>query len=342
MRGRSYGSINKPARPNTSFTILTPTSKSPISDDVCGKSWDQDVMVRVPYKGLNQNYTTLPAINVDRGGIVADLEKALPFVMAPQWNAQIAKAIADAKYILTENNKIHIGDATNTNAINAIIDRADKYRKTAVGLIDYWKHWHTSSKEIGLWPLDRLWPVNCGNKINGEKISYDSGLKVHNITCPTGVDAAIRAMDRKRVRDLMVAALYNARCAQEGAAAVGVYYKNKKLFYGRQAVSGPNTLLYNPQKRTTSPTIEASISASRFNQGGPSLGEDAPSFEEGLSLDEGAPNLGEELTPEETVPTETVPAETAPVTAPPKKKDNTLMIVGAAAVAGLLMMKGKS
>jgi hypothetical protein len=260
----------------------------------------------------------------------ADLNKSLQFLMAPEWNAKIVKAIADAKFILSENIRQGIIDAANTSAIEAIIARAEKYRKTAAEIAEYWKYYHTSSKAIGLWPLELEKPkYNC--QTNGGKIQYVSNLGTMEIVCPSPIDEFIHNKDREMFRDLMLAALYNARCAQEGAAAVGVYYQNKKVADARP--SGKKDLLYSPNKVSRPPTSSLGAKGLLYN---PQKAKPAP------DLEEGAPNLGEELVEEEAATVDGESGTTTVESSTPKKKDNTIMIVGAAAVVGLLMMKGRS
>ena len=137
--------------------------------------------------------------------------------------------------------------------------------------------------------------------------------------CPTQKATNEHEYDRQMVFKLLNAAVLHARCAQEGAAFVGTYNRNKKSSSGKAA----DMIGYMPGAANQ----EAEKKMQSWSGGAVSSRPKRGEREGSMKIpDLGSGSSGGEIAEGE-------------VSAPKKrKKDNTLLIAGAAAL-GLLALK---
>jgi len=295
-------------RPEFSPPIL-PSNKSPSSlhpGKDCGASWNMDFEIRVPYKSVDKYSDILPAIYSGDFGFGSDnAEDSFPPASSPEVKAALKKAIKGAKEILADYSGAGYIDAANKDVINTLIFRAEKYAREAKELWDWWdEHFQPDSeKPVYGWSLvdDRMtpcldWaPAKAGIMSGGTEIEF---------TCPNLAHRDLHEGDRDVYATLIRAAMANIRCAQEAAAAVGIYNRNMEAYEG--AVGGGMKLSTSTKK----PSPGTRLSVSTVEPG------DEP---------------GEEDEPVE---------EAATPTTAKKKKGNGALLLGAAAL-GLLMMGKK-
>ena len=309
------------ARPKIDFEIKIPTAKSPAagrSDRPCGADWDIPVEIRAPYKNVDKFVNMLPMVYSLYEALSDDLETSLPIMVTSDFRSAVIDAIDGAAEMLDEYNDAGFMDGKNRSAIQKMIDRARSYVDHASKLKNYWKSEYSShpGKAPPGWPLEQELAGNgCEYKAAPEKggiftFTQDGPGEV-NFTCPTTTDKDNHEADRTTFFKLMEAAVRNARCAQEAAAAVGTYYRNKDSY---DSQPGGGAVKYAPKKAELPKMGVAKMPAI------PPPGAGEP--------EEEPPVIEEE--PEEEPP--------PPPPAKKKKKDNTLLIAGAAAL-GLLMLK---
>lgn len=292
-------------RPILDFDIKSPTTKSPSAseDGICGTSWGSAVEIRAPYRGVDQYVSVLPIMQemIPFPTKSSDLEAAVPNLGNKKFWDNILEGIDGASEILDQYDSAGYMDDKNRSAISRMIARSVKYYDHALALIKHWGN-QTQFSPAG-WPLAIMVPDYCDD------------LGVGKGGCPTANDIADHESDQLLVFRLLLASIRNARCAQEAAASVGTYFRNKEA-YKSQMGSGLG-LKYSP-KRAAPKLVAAQLGgASPEPDPGP---PPVPGLDEGPEDEGDGVDVGETTAPKK------------------KKKDNTILIAGAAAL-GLLLLK---
>lgn len=310
------------ARPKIDFEIKTPTAKSPgkgRENSLCGRDWHINTEIRAPYKNVDKFVNVLPIIFADYAANDSNLNTSLPVLLGTDFRDKLKDAINGAQELLENYDDSGYIDEKNRTAIQGLINRADMYRGKANSLRVYWKDQYVSDPGTGPvgWLLEQELAGNgCDYKASPEKGGIftftEDGPGEVKFTCPTDLAKDHHESDRQAYYDLMIAALINCRCAQEAAAAVGTYHRNKE-HYESQPGAGMG-VQFAPKKAAPKMGIAQMM---------PIDPEEEPDVE---------PPEIPEVEPEEE------PEEEPPPPAKKKKKDNTLLIAGAAAL-GLLMLK---
>jgi len=295
----------------------TQAIKSPVSK--CGDNWFSAVKIRSPYKKTDIAYRTLPSLgdpsqieNFEEGFIEeirGDHERITAFV---QENARA----------LTPRQQANI---------RRMLGRAARYLIDARAIAMAWSTGFatTSAGTIPAWPL--------GGRPNGAV----------NDLMEEGYHR-----DQEKYKQLLRASLRNLRCAEEVAKRSTIRARNKMRSRGRafaniaEAEYGPiaseaKTASINPAGGKTASINPMDATDSGFDATAtPSMpppidGEDDELEDGDIVLDETAPDPAEDDAIQEEAPIEepTKPAKG-------KKKDNTLLIAGAAAL-GFMALKGR-
>lgn len=297
-----------------------PTFKAPIfpSQDSpsesgsgkCGSSYHIEYEVRSPYKSSDKYSNVLPIAYSGTEIGQNELEYSLPAVSDAKFLSALAAAIQGASEIFW--NYYHDGfiDDTNKEVILQLISRAKQYQSQARTIRDWWETEYRpdSSEDVYGWPLTADNVRGCNgfapNK-GGVLLAGSGGATSVEFTCPTNADRDLHAKDGKTYQQFLYAAMLNARCAQEAAATVGTYNRNKEFLEG---LSGGMGLAKAPPKKAPGGKITTEV---------PPTGEQPEDSE---------PEIDPESEPE--------------ASKPKKKKDNTLLLAGAAGL-GLLILKGR-
>lgn len=334
---------------------------SPVVDDKnCGQDWSE-IEIRQPYKSIDMYVEVLPQLNtygIDGLGNAMGAERAK---ITHEW---VEKGIVDevidrAEALLEEYNM----DSQNQNAIQGYIDNAIKYLERATEIWKWWDgefvpygtpwqpkgpqghpHYFVSVMESPHWPLSRHGARGCGSDpgslstVPTSKLDYVHPRPLENapdiwpdfltIRCPNNTEQVGHEHDANLYAELILSAIAHARCAAEAAAAVGIFYKNKARVSGK--ILAPKVSKF--------PSSGSKIYAP--GPGGGLGGKGAGSY----AVQPGEPHPPIIEPPEGGVgggipgPEEPhVPSDTSKPTK--KKKDNTLLIAGAAAVGLFLFGK---
>ncbi len=316
------------ARPTINFEVKKPSMKSPgagMENIHCGADWNIQTEIRSPYKGVDRFVNTLPVIFGDMAAltfmsegyenVAPNLNTSIPILVGNSFREKLAEAIQGARELLDNYDDEGYIDSKNRSAIKAMIDKASKYLAKANEFRLYWKDDYNSDPGKG--PLG--WPLEIEKALHGCEFKQapdkgefytmtKDGAKTVSFACPTEQEKSQHEDDRFRYFRLMEAALFNCRCAQEAAAAVGTYFRNKEYFDSRAGAG--TTVKYVP------PTKEARIKFERATV--------IPEVELEGEL---PPMIPED--PEE---------EVAPAPAKKKKKGNTILLAAAAGL-GLMMIR---
>jgi hypothetical protein len=308
----------------------------------CGQNWGE-IEVRQPYKGIDVYVEILPRLpGAIREDLVADLGHYERARIAREWveDGMVDGAIEHAEDMLDRYNM----DASNREAIQAYIKKALVYFENAQALWNYWSrrfvpgktpadpmkapnmvhvagspHWMLTSRaypgctEEMSWPDLGLIPVT---QLDG---NYGGGRDFLDVACPHKHEILAHHSDANVYYDLVVAAIMNARCASEAAAAVGLFYKNRSRISGK---------IKTPTKSKTNLGSAINIYAPGGVKQGPGAyaplqpGEPQPPI-----IGAPAPEPGPE---EPQIPEGDTKAARA------KKKDNTILIAAAAGAALLI------
>ena len=295
------------ARPQFSEPIY-PSQQSPSSTATasCGRSWDKPFEIRAPYKSTDKYSNMLPLVFVDREVASHHTEESLPIVMGTEFRGALNNAIIGAWEILENYDSDGYIDAANKEAISKLIKRAGKYVERANEIKKWWEDEYrpATTKPVYGWPLedDRMPGCLGFSPSTGKRWMVNQEIE---FPCPTDQDRENHDQDRSAYHNHLIAAMVNVRCAQEAAAAVGTYNRNKEF-----AGNIP---------------------------GGMKLGQAKPKVK--LTLASKAPTTGD--IPEDEPPEDELIVEDEPESKPAKKKkSNALLLVGAAGL-GLLMMGRK-
>ena len=300
---------------------VLPTRSSPsstASSKTCGDSWSREYEARSPYKSVDKYVDILPPIFLDPdlefgSGSVED---SFPIASSYELRKAVEEAIKGAKEILDDYKDNGYIDPANNTAIKKIIAQAETYRAQAYEMWNWWKDDFQPDveKPVYGWPLadDRMTPcLDWAPATAGVTIDLPGqGPTIVEFRCPTITHRDDHKDGRDVFATMMRATVITIRCAQEAAATVGIYNRNKKLY-------------------------EASVS------GGMQLGKAKPRLKPGTRLSMGVPSdgtvPGEEYEEEVEEPDVLLEGET---TITKKKKGGGLLLLGAAGL-GLLMLGKK-
>ncbi len=293
----------------------TETIRSPISK--CGDNWWKDVRVRASYKKTDVAYRTLPSLgdpqqveHLDLGfpeEIVGDQDRVIVFV------AEHLDKLSDRQ---RKNIEVMLG------RVSAYLADAETIRRL----------WATGLTTSTLGPIPP-WPLNGQPQgpVNG---NIEEGHK----------------KDSERWKRLILGALRNLRCAEEVVKKATIRARNKdrhtegRVFgQGGVAPQDGGNGGQEPRKGRFSPFVpptplETHIDEGDLEEGEIDLEGEAPVAEE-PPVDEEAP-VDEEPFEEEDFVDEGEVIVRPSTPAKKKKKDNTLLIAGAAAFGVLALSKG--
>lgn len=259
---------------------------SPISSKRCGSNWGA-MDIEVPYKSVNQFKESLPKLPFKRFGNNNGAEAYKQAGVANEWlkSGKLGDVVDQATEML-DKYKI---SGSNKTAIKGYIQRAKDYAARANTLWNWWlilyvpggaptdpndaflmQSLHQVDKLIDViaigaphWPLNEQYygprgedgkGICKGNTFPSTKTwqtDTASGLDYRTLACPHLHEVQGHRDDAILYRDLIVAAINNARCAAEAAAAVGVYEKNKAKS------KSTLTIQYDPKPAKKPPVIGA-------------------------------------------------------------------------------------
>ena len=226
---------------------VLPTRSSPsstASSKTCGDSWSREYEARSPYKSVDKYVDILPPIFLDPdlefgSGSVED---SFPIASSYELRKAVEEAIKGAKEILDDYKDNGYIDPANNTAIKKIIAQAETYRAQAYEMWNWWKDDFQPDveKPVYGWPLadDRMTPcLDWAPATAGVTIDLPGqGPTIVEFRCPTITHRDDHKDGRDVFATMMRATVITIRCAQEAAATVGIYNRNKKLY--EASVSG--------------------------------------------------------------------------------------------------------
>lgn len=238
-----------------------PSAKTPLPGEAqdqwaCGDSYHLDFVVTHPYQGVSDYQASLsavaPLIDVEVpyaepviGSIDAAIQDAQQTLdgQNPEIPIQIIKGAEDGGVQYAGGVIPTQVDNDNYDAITNLLQYAKNYLEVARQLWDYWaKEWKpdASPDKVGeidvqqslpSWPLDKG-PIDALPFCEGKAAGAIAELPLHgetiSVTCPNENTLALHTADVQVYMDLMKSALLYARCAQEAAYVVGLFYLNKR------------------------------------------------------------------------------------------------------------------
>lgn len=253
------------ARPNIPTQIDLPSIDTPMpgfSGQACGERYDLTYEITQPYKGVSSYSYMLKEITgtwIPRDlddlseADLADLTKLfqLAYDAVAKAESMIDGGDPDlpVRLVMSSTGNVqgvtNVVDAKNRQAIEHLIDKASVLLGHATSLWMYWENeWSPKlldipnltgiPLEVGLsqvrgWPLDQRYydgQMMCSSPIvKGAEV--DGKVELFQFDCPTKAELDLHRADVRLYQELVVAALTWARCAQEAAAVVGVYHRNR-------------------------------------------------------------------------------------------------------------------
>lgn len=344
------------AKPEYTSPPKISVKSSPGRDWVCGRNWGE-FEIRQPYKNIDVHSETVPALEgINRAALTTPDPVTSHAGVVHGWveSGELDEAIGHAESMLDKYSM----DAKNRAAIQEYVDRAVLYMERADRLWEFWAdhfapsgtpwqshgekgktHYFVSVGEHPHWPLSYTAQPGCGGKVDTGNIPVKDLPYVHSrpskgapdtwpdfmaIRCPGERALKAHEEDAKIYIDLVVAAFENARCASEAAAAVGVFYKNRSRIAGQilkpdipKTKYGAGVNIYAPSGETHGPGNYAPLQPDEPQP--PQIRQPDPAPED--------PTPGEipEIVPK--------PAATK------KKKGNTGILLGAAAVGVFILSR---
>ena len=305
------------------FEIITPSVLSPAdgrSNITCGNGWEFATEIRKSYRGVDRFSELLPPIHEQWDAVAENLNISIPILVTQRFQQNLTDAISSASEMLSSYKAEGNIDDANFKAIKMMIDRANHYLNSAISLQNWWKdysndHYVQNNKihPIGRWPLEQeSVGSGCDNKFYPQKVDFYAGPQIGTVKmhCPKPFYKNWHDRDRSVFRKLMSAAIHNCRCAQEAAATVAVYNKNKKYYYSSGAGAGLS-IKYAPKKSATTT---------------------APDLGSGIAREEDDP-------PDFTGEMDHTSISRDATVSKKKKKDSSALIIGAAAIGLIILRK---
>lgn len=285
--------------------VKTEIHKIHIPISKCGDNWWKDVRVRAPFKGTDRAYRTLPSL-----GEPSQVEH-----VDPEFLEEI---LGDHERVtkFVEKHFNTLSDRQRKN-VSLMLDRCKHYIAAATLI---WKSWASgfTTSNVGQVPP---WPLNGQPKgaING---NIEEGHK----------------RDVERWKKLVRAALRNLRCAEEVAKKATIRARNRRRHkegrryggVGEAIAAQDHGMSYAPAP-TEPPPPEDELDEGEIDL------ESLPTIGIDLSEDED-PTIAEEPLFEEEAEAIEI-EETLPPAPAKKKKDNTLLVAGAAALGVLVLAR---
>lgn len=216
-----------------------PDFKSPIPGQgrTCGLSYHEWIEVRAPYGDTDQHVNSLPPIYGDMligSQDSNDFEAVLDLALQPQVRESISEGIDGAREIARNYRRDGFLDNNNSAEANRMLNRAEDYLKKANRLQDFWEDAWVANGLANGWPLETAVHPVCRGKVDPETVKTltmgPKGATTVEVKCMKREVVDNHAADRKLMVELVQAALFNTRCAQEVIAAVGTYNRNKKFY----------------------------------------------------------------------------------------------------------------
>jgi len=279
----------------------TQTIKTPVSK--CGDNWFKAVRVRAPYKGTDMAFRTLPSLG-DPGQVEGFDPMFIEEIQGDHGRiADFAHGHADT---LTSKQRANV---------QTMLDRAARYLIDAAGIAAAWASGFATTRagSIPAWPLNGH-PKGAVNNLTEEG----------------------HRRDQDKYKKLVRSALKNLRCAEEVSKKATIRNRNKMRSRGRRfgEVQQGSFNPVEPMPGNSIPGLDIPEPVSaEFNPIEPVSTELDPQADSDAELEEGDIVLDEE-------PADEIEEDQAPATAAKKKKDNTLLFAGAAAL-GFLALKGR-
>jgi len=279
-----------------------PRYSSPIPgvDGLCGSSYYDEVEVRVPYGGIDKYANRLPAYALEiflarKPDNMEDPEfkQQLDYTLQLEVLNKIEDLIDDAADLRSAYAGDGLIDQKNNAAIGKLLNEARDHLKKAKKLKSHWsKAWISSDLPKG-WPLENQWYNDkCENRFAPDTFEIftmtPQGAQTSEQVCPEESIYRDHQADRLLYVDLVRSALLKARCAQEAAAAVGTYHRNKREYEKGMKSSAATRL--QMQGGSSSEPLEPSIDASGLIGRVPGGAEPPPAGEDGT--DDGFPFPG--------------------------------------------------
>lgn len=285
------------------------TIHSPVS--ACGDNWWKDVRIRSPYKGTDLAFRTLPSL-----GEPSQVEQIDPEFLREM------RGDLDRIGLFVSTHLEQLSDRQRRN-IQTMLDRAAVYIDDAETIWNMWAAGFTTTTGGQVPP----WALNDRPK-GGINANIEEGHK----------------RDVDKWKKLVRSALRNLRCAEEVAKKATIRARNKERHQqGRRFGSnglglGGTNGVKKAQLTPVSIIPEASLQEGEIDL------EEEPIPDEGPVLDEEPideePVDEEPIEEEPVIPEESEPeSDTSPARPAKKKKDNTLLLAGAAAFGVLALSK---
>jgi hypothetical protein len=290
--------------------IHTPVSK-------CGDNWFKPVKIRSPYRGTDVAYRTLPSLG-DPGQVEHFDTLFLEEIHGD--HIRISTFIQAHASVLT---------ARQQENVQTMLDRAARYLRDAATIARAWATGFAtvSAGTVPAWPL--------GGQPRGP---------VNNLM------EEGHARDQDKYKKLVRSALRNLRCAEEVSKKATIRERNKQRRPGRRfSKTGlgamPGGPIPPPMPDPLDPEGTQMAEFDPIGDGTATIDAQSAEFQPiDTSLDDGEledgdivlDEEGEEEEGEEEIQEEPKPAPTKKA----KKKDNTLLIAGAAAL-GIMALKGR-
>lgn len=251
-----------------------PQFDSPVPgvESVCGAKYYDEIIVRAPYMNTNRHARKLTAYPVEitfgnkpPSMDSPEFDKQLKYALEKSTLNLIDEVINDAYDMLTEYVTGGFIDSKNITAIDNLISEARSQITKAKKIDNHWRNYWISPQVTKGWPLENQWlNDNCENRFAPD--TYEAftmtpqGAKMTEQTCPAESVYWDHQKDRLLYVDLVRGALLRARCAQEAAAAVGTYHRNKKEYEKEMKVSAATRL--QMRGGSSSGTLEPPLDAS--------------------------------------------------------------------------------
>ncbi len=286
-------------------TIETPVSK-------CGDNWFSTIKIRAPYKGTDMAFRTLHSL-----GDPDQVESFDPMFIE-EMNGDHFRITA-----FTRGHARSLTSKQQTN-VQTMLDRAARYLRDAAGIATAWRTGFATTRAGTVPP----WPLNGQPKAPVNNLMEEGHRR-----------------DQDKHKKLVRSALKNLRCAEEVAKKATIRARNKDKHQGRRfgnvglgplSPNDPMPGLLDPDALMPELDIQES-SIARLDLPGNVTTNFNPIDEreepEGSDLEDGEIILDEE-------PLDEIEEDQAPAPVAKKKKDNTLLFAGAAAL-GILALKGR-
>lgn len=266
----------------------------------CGDNWFKSVKIRAPYKGTDMAFRTLPSLG-DPGQVESFDEIFIEEIRGD--HARISAFAQEYAGSLTSKQQANL---------QTMLDRAARYLRDAAAVAAAWGTGFATTR-AGTVPA---WPLNGSPKVPVSNLVEEGHRR-----------------DQDKHKKLVRSALKNLRCAEEVAKKATIRTRNKERRRGRRfgevaSFNPSGTIPGNSVPDLPEPAV------AEFMPSEPLVAKLAEDEEIDAELDDSEIVLDDEAEDE-------IEEDLAPIpVAKKKKKDNTLLMAGAAAL-GILALKGR-